>query len=175
MFPTQINLDLENAAMNQSSAPLQYSDEQVNAYLASTLKGKQAALSKYLKFERAIVAFEEGYSRFTIERSLYGFSLFTTASYAATIQDGNIVTTNRGLRIGRMPIHPALMQYGGILFDDFRAALERERKSIAKLASMEFHPHQVILTPKGSPAAATVASGHAPVTQARSPLSVDAP
>ena len=151
MFPSSISLDLENAVTNPRAAPLQYSDEQVNAYLASSLKGKQAALSKYLQFERAIVGFDEGYSRFTIERSLFGYSLFTTASFGASIQNGDVVATNRGAQIGRMPIHPALIQYGGIVFSDVRAALERERKSIAKLGSIEFRPHAVILAPKPPP------------------------
>ncbi len=151
MLPAQISLELENAAMEPRAAPLQYSDEQVNAYLAYTFKGKQAALSKYLQFERALVAFDEGYGRFTVERSLFGFSLFTTASYDARIENGKIVTTNRGAQIGRLPIHPALMQYGGILFTDVRAALERERKSIVKLGSIEFHPHVVAFTPKTPP------------------------
>jgi len=149
-MPPQINLQLEDAAMNPRSAPLQYTDDQINTYLAYTLKGKRAALSKYLQFERAIASFDEGYSQVTVERSLYGVSLFTTASYAASIENGKIVTTNRGAQIGRMPIHPALMQYGGILFDDVRAALERERKSIVKLGSMEFHPHLVVFTPKAA-------------------------
>lgn len=148
-----INLDLENAAMDPRVPPLHYSADQVNAYLAYALKSKQPALSKYLQFERLIVAFEEGYSRFTIERSLFGYSLFTTASYAASIQNGSIVATNRGGYLGRMPIHPSLMQFGDILFGDVRAGLERERKSIVKLGSIEFHPQTVILTPKQPPPA----------------------
>jgi len=152
MFPSPISMDLENATMSPgAAAPLQYSDEQVNAYLAYSLKSKQALLSKYLKFERALVVFDEGCGRFTIERSLFGFPLFTTASYAASIQNGNIVTTNHGAQIGRMPIHPVLMKYGGLLFADVRAALERDRKLIAKLGSIEFHPHAVIFTPKPPP------------------------
>lgn len=149
MFPSPIGMDLENAATNpRAAAPLQYSDEQVNSYLVYALKSKQAALSKYLKFERAIVGFEEGYSRLTIQRSLYGVSLFTTISCEASIQDGNIVPVIRGGHIGRMPVHPAVMKFSGILFTDVRAALERERKLIAKLGSIEFHPHAVVFTPK---------------------------
>src|SRR3954465_3071161 len=34
-FPPQINLDLENAAMSHGMPPLQYTEAQVNAYLAS--------------------------------------------------------------------------------------------------------------------------------------------
>src|SRR6476661_7834281 len=53
-FPPQINLDLENAVLNHNATPLQYTETQVNAYLGSALKSKQAALSKVLNFERAI-------------------------------------------------------------------------------------------------------------------------
>jgi hypothetical protein len=152
-LPVPINLDLENAAMDPRVPPLHYTDEQVNAYLAYALKSKQPALSKYLQFERLIVAFEEGYSRFTVERSLFGYSLFTTASYSASLENGNIVTKNRGGYLGRMPIHPAVMQYCDILFGDVRAGLERERRSISRLGAVEFHPKTIILAPKQTPQA----------------------
>ena len=149
MLPAQINLDLENAAMDPRTAvPLRYTDEQVNAYLAYALKSKQPALSKYLKFERAVAAFDEGYCIVTVERSLSGFSLFTTAAYDVTLQNGAIVAKSRGGRIGRMPIHPALMQYGHVLFQDLWKALDRERKSILKLGAIELHAKTVVLTPR---------------------------
>src|SRR5204863_8268030 len=40
-FPPQINLDLENAAMNPGAVPLQSTEAQVKAYLLTALKGKQ--------------------------------------------------------------------------------------------------------------------------------------
>ncbi|MDQ6765767.1 MAG: zinc ribbon domain-containing protein [Verrucomicrobiota bacterium] len=150
-FSSAINLELENAAMDPRSPALHYTDEQVNAYLAYTLKGKQAALSKYLQFERVIVDFEEGYGNLTVERSLSGYPLFTSATFVATIKDANLVFTSRGGHIGRMPIHPALMQYANVLFADVEGALERERKSIVKLGAIEIHPKMVILSPKAVP------------------------
>jgi len=139
----QINLDLENAAMDPRVAPPRYTQEQVNAYLGYSLKGKQAALSKYLKFERAVVAFQEGLCRVTVERSLFGHSVFTSATYAASTQNGNPALQTRGGQIGRLPVHPALMQFGDVLFADLRAALERERKSIVKLGGVELHPQTI--------------------------------
>lgn len=151
MMPASINLDLENAAMDARVAQVRYSNEQVNAYLTYALKGKQAALSSYLKFERLFVGFEEGYTYFTVERSFSGLSLFTSASYSATLQGGNIVAKNRGGSIGRMPIHPALMRFADVLFSDVRGALERERKSIVKLGSMELHPQMIVFASKRAP------------------------
>lgn len=149
-LPPQINIDLENA-IDGRSAVLRYSDEQVNAYLAYALRGKQAALSKTLKFERVVVGFDEGSTDFTVERSLFGYSVFTSASYAASIENGNIVAKNLSGHIGRMPIHPLLMRYCGFLFSDLDAALERERKLVSKLGAVEFHPHLIVLVSKTAP------------------------
>jgi hypothetical protein len=147
-FPPQINLDLENAAMNHVAAPLQYTDAQVNAYLGSALKGKQAALSKVLDFERAVVKFDENVCRITAERSLFGFSVFTTTSAKVTLQNGTLIASNNGGSIGRLPIHPQLMKFADFLFADLWTALDRERKAVSKMSSIEFRPQAVVLTPK---------------------------
>jgi hypothetical protein len=147
-FPPQINLDLENAAMNHGAAPMQYTEAQVNAYLGSALKSKQAALSKLLLFERAIVTFDECVCRITAERSLFGFSVFTTTSAKVMLQNGTLTASNNGGSIGRLPIHPLLMKNADLLFGDLWAALDRERKSVAKMSAIEFHPQAVVLTPK---------------------------
>jgi hypothetical protein len=147
-FPPQINLDLENAAMTHGAAPLRYTEAQVNAYLGSALKSKQPALSKLLQFERAIVTFDENICRITAERSLFGFSFFTTTSSKVTVQNGTLTASNDGGSIGRLPIHPLLMKNADLLFGDLWAALDRERKSVAKMSGIEFHPQAVVLTPK---------------------------
>jgi hypothetical protein len=147
-FPPQINLDLENAATSRGAAPLRYTDAQVNAYLGNALKSKQAALSKLLKFERALVGFDEGVCRITAERSLFGFSMFTTTSSKVALDNGKLVASNIGGAIGRMPIHPMVMKYGDIIFSDLWTALDREKKAVAKMGGIEFQPQTVILTAK---------------------------
>jgi hypothetical protein len=143
----QISLDLEKATSSHGAAPLQYSTQQVNAYLANVTKTKQAALNKFLQFERALVTFDEGACGITVERSLLGFSLFHTISNNVALQNGTLTATNNGGSIGRMPIHPMIMKYGDILFADLWAALERERKLVSKMGAIEFHPKTVTLTP----------------------------
>ena len=147
-FPPQINLDLENAAMNHGVPPLHYTEAQVNAYLGSALKGKHAALSKVLQFERAVVTCDENVCRITAERSLLGFSLFTTTSVQVTSQNGTVTPSINGGSIGRLRIHPQLMKYADVLFSDLWAALERERKPLAKMSAIEFHPQAVVLIPR---------------------------
>jgi hypothetical protein len=147
-FPPQINLDIENAAMNHNSPPLQYTEAQVNAYLVSALKSKQAALSKLLQFERAFVNFDENVCHVTAQRSLFGFSVYTTTSTKVTLENGTLKTANNGGRIGRLRIHPLLMKHSDPVFGDLWAALDRERKAVAKMNAIEFHPQAVVLIPK---------------------------
>lgn len=148
MLPVQVSLDLENASMTAGSPELRYSEEQINQYLAYSLKSKQTALSSYLNFGRAVVAFEQDLCRLTVERSLFGFPLFTSTYFNASIQNDGLVVKNRGGAIGRMPVHPMLMQYGDFLFSDLAVVVERERKSIAKLAAVDFEPKLVVFTPR---------------------------
>jgi hypothetical protein len=144
----QISLDLEKATTSHSAAPLQYSTDQVNAYLANVTRTKAAALSKFLQFERALVTFDEGVCGITVERSLLGFSVFHTISNNVALRSGTLTATNNGGSIGRMPIHPMIMKYGDILFTDLWAVLDREKKLVSKMGTVEFHPKLVILTPK---------------------------
>jgi hypothetical protein len=144
----QISLDLEKATSSHGAAPLQYSTDQVNAYLANVTKTKQAALNKFLQFERALVTFDEGVCGITMERSLFGFSVFHTISNNVALQNGTLTATNNGGSIGRMPIHPMIMKYGDILFSDLWSVLDREKKLVAKMSTVEFHPKLVRLTPK---------------------------
>lgn len=147
-FPPQINLDLENAVLNHQTAPMQYTEAQVNAYLASALRSKQAALSKLLDFERAVVNLDENVCRITAERSLFGFSVYTSTAAKVTLQNGMLDATNVGGSIGRLPIHPLIMKYADPLFGDLWAALDRERKSVSKMGTMELHHQAVVLVPK---------------------------
>ncbi len=152
----QINLDVENAITTQSTAPLQYTDGQVNDYLVNVVKNKQAALSKYLKFERAFVKFDEGVCWITAERSLLGFSVYHSISSKVTLQNRTLTASPNGGCIGRLPIHPMIMKYGHVLFTDLWAVLDRDKKSVSKMAAIEFRPKMVVLTAKPAGAAPVV-------------------
>jgi hypothetical protein len=144
----QLNLELEKAIASHSPVPLQFTDAQVNAFLANAAKSRRSNLNKYLKFERAIVNFDEGVCRVTVERSLLGFSVFHSISYKVTLQNEKLTASSIGGKIGRMPIHPALMKYGDILFKDLWTVLDAEKKLVSKMGAIEFHPKTVILIPK---------------------------
>jgi hypothetical protein len=145
--PQQIDLDLENLASYQKPGPLEYSQEQINAYLVYRLTGKKKALDKpFLTFVRATASFREGECRIGLERSLFGYSLFSRASYRVDASGGKFAATNTGGWIGRLPVHPAIMQIGDIIFADLWSALERERKLIGKMGAVSFHDGGITIT-----------------------------
>jgi len=141
----QIDLDLENAHLRPS--PLEYSQDQINAYLAYRLISKKAALTyPFLTFVRATASFREGACTIGVERSLFGYSIFSRTSHRVDTSAGKIAATNVGGWIGRLPIHPAIMQFGDIIFADLWSALERERKLIGKMGAVNFHDGSVTIT-----------------------------
>lgn len=143
-LPAQINFDLESAILYHRT--LKYSQEQVNAYLAYILKGKARSLDEPLvSFQRALVFFDEGTCTATIERSLFGLSLCQSATYKVTVGDGKVVPVIEAGLIGRLPVHPAIMRYGDVIFADLWSVLDRERKLVAKLGAIEFHRGNVTL------------------------------
>src|SRR2546428_4314266 len=95
---SQINFELENATLYHRPPQLQYSEDQVNAYLAFTLKGKQKVLDKpLLNFKRAVVEFGEGVCTITAERSLLDYySIYSRTSYRVAVGEGRILASNNG-------------------------------------------------------------------------------
>jgi hypothetical protein len=143
---TQLGLELENAVNFHRPTPLQYTEEQVNDYLVQIARNKQTALNKpLLDFKRILVGFTEGRCNVTAERSFFGYSLYTSETFAVQITDGAIKASNQGGAIGRLPIYPQVMPYLDIMFADVWAALDRERKLISKASAIELHDKAVVL------------------------------
>ena len=141
----QIDLDLENAHLRLS--PLEYSQDQINAYLTYRLISKKAALTyPFLTFVRATASFREGACTIAMERSLFGYSIFSRTSHRVETNAGKIAATNVGGWIGRLPIHPVVMQFGDIIFADLWSALDRERKLIGKMGAVNFHESSVTIS-----------------------------
>jgi hypothetical protein len=143
---SQIGMELENAVNYHRPPQLQYTEDQVNEYLFSTLKGKKALNKPMLDFKRALVGLSEGKCAITAERAIFGYSVFTTTVVGVQLADGKINVSNKGGAIGRLSIHPELMQYLDIVFADVWSALDRERKLVAKATAVEFHDKSVVLS-----------------------------
>lgn len=146
-FPPQINLNLETLTESRQPQTMQFSEESVNVYLASALKRKKEKLNHPLiDFERAVVAFSEGNCRVTLERSIFGYSVFTSGDYAVQIEGGKVKASPKGGAVGRMPIDPNFMPYADFLFSDVVAAMDREHKLLNKVGSIQLHEKEIVFT-----------------------------
>jgi hypothetical protein len=146
-FPPQINLSLETLTESRQPQSVQFSEEGVNAYLASALKRKKEKLNHPLiDFERAMVAFTEGNCHVTIERSIFGYSIFSSGDYAVQIAGGKVTASPRSGAIGRMPIDPRVMPYAGFLFSDAVAAMDPEHKLLNRAGSIELREKEIVVT-----------------------------
>jgi hypothetical protein len=145
-----INMDMVSATSNHQGASLVYNEDQVNSYIATNLRRKDSPSGQgYFPLTSVIVRFEEGLCRINSERRLFGYSIYSGSSYKVKIENGKIISASTGGYIGRMPIHPALMNYADIILQKTWDSLARERNSVSKLASIEFHPQSVTLvTPR---------------------------
>ena len=152
-LPPQINLSLEDLTESKQPKALQISENDANAYLANVIKHKKEKLNHpLLAFERAILGFSEGNCRVTIERSIFGYSIFSSGDYDVQITNGKVVATPKSAAIGRMAIHPSALPYTGFLFSDAAAVLDREHKLLNKLGSIQLHEKVVEIS---SPATAS--------------------
>jgi hypothetical protein len=141
-----IGFDMERVFASHEAMQVKYTDEQVNLFLVSNLKSKKKSLDQpFLEFKNAFAAFHEGAASVTIERSLFGYSLFTTINFGPQSNGGKAGVKPTGASIGRMPIHPEVAKYMNYLFGDLWGALERERKLASRLTSIEFHEKSVLL------------------------------
>jgi hypothetical protein len=145
-FPPLINMDMVSALSSRQPASLVYNEEQVDSYLASTVRRKDGpAQQGFFPLRRLFVQFQEGKCWIHLERRIFSFSIFTGSAYRVAITNGKITKDSLGGYIGRMPIDPRLMNYADILFGKAWDSLARERNSVARLAGIEFHPNSVTL------------------------------
>ena len=145
-LPPQINMDLEMMIQYHRPPFLRYDEDGVNGFIANTLRTKKEKLNHPLiDFNRAIVRFSDGRCRLTVERSIFGYSIYMSGIYAVELRDGKLSSSVGGGSVGRLQIHPQLMKYAGFLFGDLVTAMQREAKQLSRIGSIEFHDKEVIL------------------------------
>jgi transcription initiation factor TFIIIB Brf1 subunit/transcription initiation factor TFIIB len=150
-LPPQINLNLETLTESRQPQTIQFAEADVNAYVGNVMKRKKEKLEHPLvDFERAILEFTEGNCRMTLERSIFGYSIFTSGDYDVQVKDGKITATPKSAAIGRMPIHPSAVSYAGFLFSDAVAVMDREHKLLNKLGSIQLHDKMVEVSNKAN-------------------------
>jgi hypothetical protein len=145
-FAPLINMDLITAISSRRPTPLVYSETDVNGYLASRLRPQNSAnKGGYFPLRSVLVQFQEGQCAISVERQLFGFSIYSGCSYEVKVQDGKLAPRAMRGFVGRLPIAPSLSRLSAPLMEKAWTSLDQERKSVARLAGIEFHPQSVTL------------------------------
>jgi hypothetical protein len=146
-LPPQISLDLESMTQFHRPQQLRYSEAEVNAYLAYVLGKKKHVLDHVvLDFDRAAAALQPDRGLFLVGRSIFGYSVYSGGVFTLELQSGKINATPVSGAIGRLPIHPKLMQHCAFLFNDVLGALDRERKLLAHVRSIQMRDKEILFT-----------------------------
>jgi len=151
----QIVMILEDANFTHAMQRLLITETDSNAYLGNTVKAKKIDLpffSDALKFERVFTNMNEGTCRIVMQQSFYNYPFYLASAYRLEIKGGKLEAKNVGGYIGRMPVHPVLMQTPELAFQDLWAVLKREKQLLDKMQSVEVHKGNIIVVTKSEPA-----------------------
>ena len=141
-----ISMDLLSAIESRQPARLAYTQQQVNDYLSSTIRrASSPAKEGYFPIRRIYSQFGEGTCGISTAHNCFGLPLYVDGTYRVQLDQGKIAANCESGHIGRMPIHPLIMQRLGLLMGKTWATLEREKKQVARLAGIQFHPQSVTL------------------------------
>jgi hypothetical protein len=131
---------IEDLQMNPVPQACQLQEGMINLYLANAVKTKGDTSDDYFKFDRAFVNLGKDVIKITAQESLFGYSIYAGTSYKLSIAGGKLVATNVGGNLGRIPIHPMIMEYCGFAFDQLWAALQREKSLLDTMQSVSISP-----------------------------------
>lgn len=120
-----------------------------NNYLLASLKPvSTGVIDNELKFQRVFVGFKPGACQITTEQSLFDFSIFARVVYRLQIANNKVNAVCIGGSLGRMPVHPLIMQYADYVFQNVWTALDREHKLIDQMSAIELKEKEIVLETK---------------------------
>ena len=143
--------DLEATEQQSGPRALRYTEDQVNAFLQSSVRNKDSDAT--VKFVRAYVHFREGVCEITTEESIFGLSLFATTIRKVSLQNGAVVSAPLGGSFGRLHLPGKLMPYLENTFAPLWKVLDHDRTLVSKLQSIAFHQGSVEMITTAKPVA----------------------
>jgi hypothetical protein len=129
---------------------LQFTEQDVNAHLASTLRNKGPSGIPGMEFKQAYAKLEPGVVRIALHQTLWGYSIYSGVGYRLSIREGKIDAQTVGGNFGRLAVHPKLMEYVSIAFKKLWTALSRERAQIEKMQAVRVEKGVIYFWTKGS-------------------------
>jgi len=136
---------IEDLQMSPTPQASRITEKTINIYLASAIKTRGDTSQDYFKFDRTFVNLGKDVIKITAQESAFGYPVYAAASYKLAIAGGKLVATNAGGSLGRLPIHPMIMEYCGFAFQQLWQALGREKALLDKMQSVTVQPDGVVI------------------------------
>jgi hypothetical protein len=147
----QIMQDIEDLQMSPTAQTRQLTEPMINHYLANAIKTSGDTSADYFKFDRAFVNLDKDVIRITTQVSAFGYPIYAGSSYKLSIAGNKLVATNVGGNLGRLPVHPMIMEYCSSAFDQLWAALQHEKTLLDGMQSVSVQPGAFIFVTKPHP------------------------
>jgi hypothetical protein len=132
--------DIEDLQMSPTPQARALPQDTINLYLASAVRNKGDTSGDYFTFDRCFALLSKDVITITCQESAFGYPIYAGTSYKLSIAGGKLVATNVGGNLGRLPVHPMIMQYCSFAFDQLWAALDREKGLMDNMQSITITP-----------------------------------
>ncbi len=135
-----VGMDLADRTIAGRANVARYSEAEVNAYLAGSIRSKSdGPLKDYVKFGRALAFFEDGYCSVGFEQLFFERPIYVMGSYEVEVVEGALAAKSIGGQIGRLPIPALIMQYADkLLFKQLQEALKRDITTLSRVGGITF-------------------------------------
>lgn len=146
------------------------SELELNYLLKTQVKAKESPVPG-IKFERAYTILLPDEARVGVQQAVWGYPLHAAMGFKPEFNNGVFRPKLVSGNIGRLPVHPALMEYVSYAFP-FRnlwVALKRERDQIQKLRDIKVEKGRVTLISRGASGAAPAPAPAAPTPTPSAP------
>ena len=132
--------DMEAQELQPTPHRLDYTEDQVNAFLQYSIRGKENSASDFgLKFERVFVHFGEGSCAITVQHTLFGFPIYATTIHSLSVQNGVLKSDTLGGAVGRLAIPGKAMKVVEPIFSPIWKLLDHDQKLLAQMQQVNFH------------------------------------
>lgn len=146
-----LHSELSEATQSPSPRAIGFSEADINTALKQSLKRAPAEGGvPGVEFQRAFAMLTPGVIHIGVQQALWGYPIYSSVAYKLAIVDGKFTPSMIGGSLGRLPIHPELMQHLDFSFRKLWSALQRERAQMEKMQNVSIRQGQVFLVTKGA-------------------------
>lgn len=147
-----IGSNLQDAVDTPTPVRLTLTQEEINTFLKHAIHESKDSnfFSSIIEFKRAYVVLTPGVCHIGMEKSLWGWPIYMGTDYKLEVIEGEFKPTNIGGNLGRVAVHPMIMQGCDYLFQGLWGAMKREEKNMHSLQLIVIEQGKISLITKGS-------------------------